>query len=124
MYGVNISNKNIFKLIQHIIQHSQQQKAKINSLEKFTDKTGLLAGDYFQKVLPMAFWEGQYSYFGTEGMTLHSDVLLLKVNNQIQKHTYFTTAYRSDHWTADFLTIVDYAIKQVARDLWYYRALL
>lgn len=72
----------------------------------------------------MAFREGQYSYFGIEGMTLYSDVLLLKVNNQIQKHTYFTTAYRSDHWTADFLTIADYAIKQNARDLWYYRALL
>ena len=89
----------------------------MDSLENLTDKIGLLVGDYFQKVLPMAFREGQYSYFGKGGMTLHSDVLLLKRNNQIQKHTYFTTAYRSDNGTADFLTIADYVIKQIERDI-------
>ena len=33
---------------------------------------------YCQKVLPMQFREGQCSYFGKKGMTLHADVFLLQ----------------------------------------------
>ena len=49
-------------------------------------------------------------------MMLYADVLLLKYNNQIHKHTYFTTAYRSDQVIADSLTIVSLVILQIATD--------
>ena len=64
----------------------------------------------------MAFREGQCNYFGKKGMMLHVDVLLLKYNNQIHKHIYFTTAYRSDQGIADSLTIASFVIKQIATD--------
>ena len=63
----------------------------------------------------MAFCEGQCNYFGKKRMILHA-VLLLKYNNQIHKHTYFTTAYRSDQGIADSLTIASLVIKQIATD--------
>lgn len=49
-------------------------------------------------------------------MMLHADVLLLEYNNQIHKHIYFTTAYRSNQEITDSLTIASLVIKQIATD--------
>ena len=64
----------------------------------------------------MALCEGQCKYFGKKGMILHADVLLLGYNNQIHKHTYFTTAYRSNQEITDSLTIASLVIKQITTD--------
>ena len=96
-----MAKNNIIKWLQNSIRYAQQDKAKQDCLESLSKKNGLLIQDYYcQKVLPMTFHEGQckgqWNSFHKKGMMLHA-VLLLKYNNQIHKHTYFTTAYRSDH---------------------------
>ena len=94
--------KNNIKWLQNSIRYAQQDKAQQDCLESLSKKIGLLIQDYYcQKALPMTFCEGQCKglcdSFDKKGMMLHADLLLLKYNNQIHKHTYFTTAYRSDH---------------------------
>ena len=108
-----LAKNSIFKWLKHIIRHDHQDKAKQESLR---NQTALLIWEYCQKVLPMAFREGQCNYFGKIGMMLHVDALLLKYTNQIHKHTCFTTAYRSDLGIADSLTIASLVIEQVATD--------
>ena len=49
-------------------------------------------------------------------MTLHCDVLLLKKNGIVKKHTYFTTAYRSDQDIKDSLSLGDYVVKEFSKD--------
>ena len=77
-YDVKIAKENIFKWQQHIIRHVQQNKAKVDAMDLINKCTGLWIRDYCQKVLPMQFIEGQCSYFGKKGMTLHTDFFLLK----------------------------------------------
>ena len=110
-YDATLAKSNIFKWLQYIIHLSQQDKANQDCLESLSNQTGLLIWDYCQRVLPMDFCEGQCNYFGKKRMMLHADVLLLKYNNQIHKHAYFITAYRSDQGIADSLTIASLVIK-------------
>ena len=78
LYDVKIAKENIFKWQQHIIRHVQQNKAKVKAMDLINKCTGLWIRDYYQKVLLMQFREGQCSYFGKKGMTLHTNVFLLE----------------------------------------------
>ena len=49
-------------------------------------------------------------------MTLYCDVFLLKENGTVKKHTYFTTAHRSDQDTKDSLSLGDYVEKEFSKD--------
>ena len=49
-------------------------------------------------------------------MSLHADVMLMKVNDEILKQTYFTTAYRCDQGIEDSLSIAEHVLKCFAID--------
>ena len=85
LYDAKIAKENIFKWQQHIIRHVQQNKAKVNAMGLINKCTRLWITDYCQKVLPMQFREGQCSYFGKKGMTLHADVFLLQSTPGVNK---------------------------------------
>ena len=116
LYDTSNAKNNILKWTFHIICHVQQNKAKTNVFDLLSETTGLWIRDYCQKVLPIEFRESQSSYFGKKGMTLHCDVFLLKENGTVKKHTYFTTAYRSDQDIKDSLSLRDYVVKEFSKD--------
>ena len=64
----------------------------------------------------MEFRESQSSYFGKKGVTLHCDVFLLQKNGTVKKHTYFTTAYRSNQDIKDSLSLGDCVVKEFSKD--------
>ena len=100
--GRQIAKENIFKWMQHLKCHTQQNIGKHDVMEKLDDHSCLWFRDYCQKILPMQFRESQFSYFGQKGMSLHANVMLMKVNDEILKQTYFTTAYRCDQGNRRF----------------------
>ena len=53
---------------------------------------------------------------GKKGIALRCDVFLLKENVTVKKHTYFTTAYRSDQDIKDSLSLGDYVVKEFSKD--------
>ena len=78
--------------------------------------------DYFSQkvllpVLPTQYREGQKSYFGKKGMSLHVDVFFHKYQNQVFKKTYFTAMTRCDQGLTDVLAISDVVIKEFKRDV-------
>ena len=58
-YDIDISMEHILDYIKHIMQDSQQKKAKIDAFEKIDDETGFWLKDFCQKILPQKFREGQ-----------------------------------------------------------------
>ena len=51
-----------------------------------------------------------------EGMSLHVDILFIKVYGNLKKHVYFTSLHRCDQDTKDVLSINDNVIKQFKID--------
>ena len=116
LYDTSNAKNNILKWTFHIICHFLQNKAKTNVFDLLSETTGLWIRDYCQKVLPMEFRESQSSYFGKKGVTLHCDVFLLQKNGTVKKHTYFTTAYRSNQDIKDSLSLGDCVVKEFSKD--------
>ena len=46
LYDAKIAKENIFKWVQHLIRHTQQNKAKHDVMEKLDDHSGLLPKDF------------------------------------------------------------------------------
>ena len=116
LYGTSNAKNDNLKWTFPIIRYVQQNKAKTNVFDVLNETPGLWIRDYCQKVLPIEFRESQFSYFGKKGMTLHCDVLLLKENGTVKKHTYFTTPYRSDQDIKDSLSLGDYVVKEFSKE--------
>ena len=82
-YDLNLSVESIKNWIQHISRSVQQNKEyAMNNLDL---KTGLWLSDWSQKILPVAYREGQKEYFGKKGMSMHIDCLLIMVLHILMK---------------------------------------
>ena len=112
LYVADVCKKIIFKWMQCITRHSQQNKAKIEMFEESSENKGLWLKDYAQKVLPALFREGQCRYFGKKGMSLHIDVFFLRNNNKLLKYVYFTVVYRCDQGVDSTLCISENVVKR------------
>ena len=51
--------------------------------------TGFGLNDFYQKVLPISFREGQKIYLGKKGMSLHVDILFFEERRSIDKTCIF-----------------------------------
>ena len=94
LYDVNVAIGNIRAYKQHQIRDAQQKLAKVTVFQNLDEVTGFWLKDYYQKVLPAKYREGQKEYFGKKGMTLHVDILFLKENQELVKKIYFTNVIK------------------------------
>ena len=78
LYDVNSSIESIYTWIKHILRSVQQNKAREHAMNNLDLETGLWLSDWAQKILPVAFREGQKEYFGKKGMSMHIDCFILQ----------------------------------------------
>ena len=116
IYDVDLSVKSIIEYIKHQIRDEQQKQAKIYCSEQISDKTGFWLRDYSQKVLPRSYREGQKSYFGKKGMSIHIDILYTKPQINLLKQVYYTLIYRCDQSKLDTMNITDFVLSQFVQD--------
>ena len=90
LYNFNVAAADVEAYIKHQICDVQQKLAKINIFELLDESTTFWLKDYYQKILPAKYQEGQKEYFSKKGMTLHVDIFFLKENGQLRKKVYFT----------------------------------
>ena len=71
--------------------------------------------DYCQKILPMAFCEGQIDYFGKKGMILHVDIIFAMVNMTLQKNIHFTIMETADQEAKNVVALADNILKKTLK---------
>ena len=116
-YDIKLAVKNIVAYMKHQIRDQQQKQAKIDCFQKITNIDGLWLKDYAQKILPMLYREGQRSYFGKKGMTLHIDVFYIKSpDGQLIKIVYLTLVFRCDQSKLETMNISDHVLREFSLD--------
>ena len=115
-YDVQRSVENILAYMKHQMRDAQQKLAKEFACDHIDNVTAFWLRDYSQKILPMSYREGQRSYFGKKGMSLHVDVFLTKSSEEIEKMVYFTAVHRSDQTKLDTMNIADHVLSKFAHD--------
>ena len=116
MYDVEQSTKSIIKYMKHQLRDEQQKQAKIFCSKQISAETAFWLRDYSQKVLPRSYREGQQSYFGKKGMSMHIDIFYTKDDSDLKKHVYYTLIYRCDQSKLETMNIADYVITEFAKD--------
>lgn len=71
----------------------QQKKAKEFAFSKILETVAFWLKDFSQKVLLIAFRDGQGKYFDKKGMSLHIDFFFTKQNGKIRKRVYYSSVY-------------------------------
>ena len=90
--------------MKHIIRSVQQNKAKEYAMVRIDNETGLWLSDWAQKILPVEFREGQKSYFGKKGMSMHIDCFFYKnESGDLKKKVYHTVIQKCDQDAQDTL---------------------
>ena len=74
LYDFNIAATDVEVYIKHQIRGVQQKLAKINAFELPDESTAFWLKDYYQKIRPANYREGQKEYLDKKGMTLHEDI--------------------------------------------------
>ena len=116
IYDVNLSVKKIIEYMKHQIRDEQQKQAKIYASEQISETTAFWLRDYSQKILPRSYREGQKSYFGKKGMSMHIDIFYTKPDGNLVKQVYYTLLYRCDQSKKETMNITDHVLKQFAQD--------
>ena len=117
IYDVDLSVKNIIKYMKHQIRDEQQKQAKIYCFEQVSQEVAFWLRDYSQKVLPRSYREGQKSYYGKKGMSMHIDIFYTKQpDDELLKQVYYTLVYRSDQSKLDTMNIASCVLSQFSKD--------
>ena len=66
--------------------------------------------------MPAKFRESQQDYYGKKGISLHVDVILMKQQNLLKKHVYFTVIQRCEQGISDTLILADVVLDQFCED--------
>ena len=79
-------------------------------------KQCFLVRNFCQKVLHVKFQESHQDYCGKKGTSLHVDVFLMKQQNLLKKHVYFTVPQRCDQEISNTLILADVGLDQFCED--------
>ena len=90
VYDIAQATSAIFNWMKHIFRGVKQNQAKQYAMTQISLTCGFWISDWVQKVIPSKFRERQRDYYAKKEMSLHTDVLILKTNNdEIRKCTLF-----------------------------------
>lgn len=118
IYDFEYAKGEILKNMAHIIRNEQQSRAKLTAMQSIqTDESSALLIRYWsQKVLEMKYREGQNTYFGKSGMSLHIDVFVFFKNGKFQKASYATIVHRCKQGMIDVLDVSKLVLQTFHKD--------
>ena len=112
MHELETAKKNIIDYLKHLIRDVQLKKAKEYAFANLKENTAFWLRDFCQNVLPKKFRESQQDYYGKKGISLHVDVFLMKQQNLLKKHVYFTVIQRCEQGISDTLILANVVLDQ------------
>lgn len=118
LYDYENAKKEILKYMAHILRSAQQYKAKTEAMHTIRNdpQAAFLVRDWSQKVLEKKFREGQNSYFGKMGMSVHIDVFMFLHAGKLKKVAYVTIVFRCKQGMIDVMNLSKYVLKQFHTD--------
>ena len=116
IYDVNMSVKSIIEYMKHQICDEQQRQAKIYCFDQVSEEVTFWLRNYSQKILPRSYREGQRSYFGKKGMSMHIDIFCTNQEENLLKQVYYTLVYRCDQSKIDTMNIASFVLLAFSQD--------
>ena len=89
------------------MRDTQQKKAREYAFANIKENIAFWFRDFCQKVVPVKFRESQQDYYGKKGISIHVAVFLIKQQNLLKQHLYFTVIQRCEHRISDTLNLAD-----------------